>query len=231
MKDYLPTLQKTALFEGLCGAEIEALCAVLGCRRAFYPKGAVIFRRAERVETAGVVLSGGVRAESNASDGTLHIVAHQGMGALFGDVLSISRAAESPVDIVAAEDTEVLLIPLGALMRDAGPACRGALERVRLNLLHALAEKYWALHRQIELLRAPTLRARLARRLLAERRERGSDSFTLSGTRETLAAELGVNRSALSRELGAMRREGLLRAERGSFTLLDVPRLYRCAEW
>ena len=51
----------------------------------------------------------------------------------------------------------------------------------------------------------------------------------LSGTRETLAAELGVNRSALSRELGNMRRDGLIDFSRGRFTLLDPAALQKNA--
>ncbi len=231
MEKYLHLLERTALFEGVSRAEIGALCRALGCRTAAYPKGSVILRRAERVENAGVVLSGSVQAERNGADGTLRIHARQGALGIFGDVLSVSRAEESPVDVVAAEDTEVLFVPLAAVMRDLGPEHRTALERVRLNLLRELSEKYWTLNRQAELLRAPTLRARIARRLLAERREQESDDFTLPGTRETQASELGVNRSALSRELGKMSRDGLLTASRGRFCLLDVPMLYRLAEW
>lgn len=230
MEEYLSVLKKTTLFEGVEVPEIMPLCRALHCRRAHYQRGAVIFRRGERVERAGIVLSGAVQAERNSADGALHIVARHGTGALFGDVLSVSREGVSPVDIVAAEESEVLFVPLTELMEDGELTDGSARVRLRRNLLRALAEKYWSLNRQIEVLRAPTLRARLARRLLDERRMRGSDTFTLPGTRETLAAELGVNRSALSRELGAMRREGLLTAQRGAFTLLDVPALRRIAE-
>ncbi len=229
MEKYLPLLERTALFEGLARSEIAALCRAFGCHTAYYRKGSVILKRGEPAERAGIVLSGCVRAERNGADGTLRVVARQEALALFGDVLSVSRGCESPVDVVAAEDTEVLFVPLAALMRQDAPECRDAQARVRMNLLGELSDKYWALNRRLELLRAPTLRARLARLLLSEREERGSDSFTLSGTREMLAAELGVNRSALSRELGRLGREGLLTARRGRFTLHDVAALERLA--
>jgi len=231
MEAYLPVLESTALFKGLDRAEIAALCHAYGCRTAFFQKGSVIIRREERVENAGIVLSGSVQAERNGADGSLRIVARQGALALFGDVLSVSQAGRSPVDVVASEATEVLFIPLHEIMRDTAPDYGEAQLRVRMNLLHELADKYWALNRRAELLSAPTLRARLARRLLEERRAQGSDSFVLPGTREALAAELCVNRSALSRELGNMRRDRLLAASRGQFQLLDVPTLCRLAEW
>lgn len=229
-EETLDLLARVALFDGLERAEIRALCAALGCRRAAYPRGSVLIKRGEHAEQAGVVLCGAVRAERNGADGALRVVAQHGAGALFGDMLAASRGRHSPVDVVAAEDTEVLYLPLRALMRGGAAEQRAPWERVRLNLLGELAEKYWALNERAAMLCAPTLRAKLARRLLAERRAVGRDAFALPGTRETLAAELGANRSALSRVLGEMAREGILRARRDHFVLLDVPALERLAE-
>jgi len=226
MEDDYSLLARTALFEGITREEIAALCGAYRCRSAHYPKGSVLWRREERVTRAGIVLSGCVQAEQNGADGTLRIAARHGPGALFGDVLTASRAQTSPVDIVAAEDTRVLFLPLTELVRGGGGAPRAAEERFRLNLLAELSDKYWGLYRRLGYLSAPTTRAKLARRLLAE----GKPQFTLRQTREALAAELGVNRSAMSRELGGLAREGLLTVRRGSFTLHDVPALRRIAE-
>lgn len=225
MENYLPLLEKTALFEGIERRDIEKLCDSFHCHTAFYPRASVLIRRSERVRSAGVVLRGCVQAERNGADGSLRIVARHTAGGLFGDVLSVSSSGESPVDVVAAEDTQVLFVPLEAIMREDPPGCSAALIRLRMNFLRELSDRFWALSRQVEILRAPTLRAKLARRLLEERSLCRRDSFTLSGTRETLASELGVNRSALSRELGKLRREGVLDMNRGEFTLLDVPAL------
>ena len=45
------------------------------------------------------------------------------------------------------------------------------------------------------------------------------ESFTLPLSREDMAAYLGTNRSALSRELGKMRDEGIIEFERNSFKI------------
>ena len=229
MDETLSVLECTALFDGVPRREIEELCRALGCRRAYYERGSVILKRGARVGSAGIVLSGTVQAERNGSDGTLRIVARHRAGSLFADVLNVSPARHSPVDIVAAEDTAVLFVPLDALMGECAAVDTSARTRVRLNLLSELSEKYWAQAERLALLRLPTLRAKLARLLLSARREQGSDHVRLSGTRETLASELGVNRSALSRELGKMQREGLLAVRRGSFILLDVAALQKNA--
>ena len=55
--------------------------------------------------------------------------------------------------------------------------------------------------------------------LQASRRQ--TTSFAIPFSREELAAYLCVNRSALSRELGRMQRDGLVETWHGSFKILD----------
>ncbi len=225
MDKELKVLAQTPLFNGVSDRDIELLCRDLSCRRAYYEKGSVVLKRGAPVRSAGIVLSGAVQAERNSADGALNIVARHGAGELFGDVLNVSRERCSPVDIVAAEDTAVLHVPLDALMGEDGAAEAAVRTRVRLNLLSELSEKYWAQGDRVTLLRLPTLRAKLSCMLLIARREQRSDRVTIPGTREALASELGVNRSALSRELGRMQEDGLVEVRRGEFTLLDVAAL------
>ena len=65
----------------------------------------------------------------------------------------------------------------------------------------------------------PQLRRRILLFLRDRREEAGSDYFRLPYSRQEMAEVLGVNRSALSRELGRMQREGLLEFYRSSFRL------------
>lgn len=229
LKEFLPLLEKSPLFEGVQKGAIAILIRALGGKIEHFPAGCVLWHRGDEVKFGGIVLSGGVQAEQNSLDGTLHIVARHGNGAVFGDILTSSRRQKSPVDIVSYGDTWVLFFPLRELMRDNGTERPEALVRVRLNLLSGISDKYWALYRRLDVLCAPTMREKMARYLLNERDLHGCDTFSLSGTRETLAAELGVNRSALCRVLGEMRRAGLLNAKRNHVTLLDISSLRRLA--
>ena len=229
MDNYLPLLERMPIFAGLRGEEIAALCRAVRCHSAYYEKGNVIWHRDDRVHSAGIVLRGCVQAERNGADGTLHIVARHGVGALFGDVLMSSRLQKSPVDVVAAQDSEVLFLPLARIMQDLDVSGGEALVRFRLNLLAEISDKYWALYRRLNYLSAGTMRARIAQYLLQMRDECGSDSFLLPFTRENLASELGVNRSALCRELGKMQREGLLTIQQKHFTIRNGSALEQLA--
>ena len=81
---------------------------------------------------------------------------------------------------------------------------------------------------KIDLLTRPSTREKLLTYLsgMAERktlqpdRKGGNVTIEIPFNREELADYLGVDRSALSRELGKLRDEGLLRFERNRFELL-----------
>lgn len=218
MEKYQPILEKLPLFTGIEASEIIPLCHMFGCYTRRYGAGDLLWMRGDRVSAAGIVLSGCVQAERNGTDGTQRIVVRHGVGALFGDVLMSSQMQRSPVDIVTCAETTVLFLPLADIMRDISGM--SAAVQFRLNLLGEISDKYWALYRRIGFLSEPTLRGRLTRYLCALREEQGSDTVCLPATRETMAAELYVNRSAMCRELSRMQREGLIVLLRHECTLV-----------
>lgn len=222
MKKYLPILEKLSLFAGIPPEEILPLCRTFGCYTRRYGAGEPLWLRGDRVCAAGIVLSGCVQAERNEPDGTQRIVARHGAGALFGDVLMSSQMQRSPVDIVSCAETTVLFLPLADIMRDAVGGVSAAQVQFRLNLLGEISDKYWTLYQRIACLSEPTLRGRLTRYLRTLRDETGSDTVQLPPTREMMAAELCVNRSAMCRELGRMQREGLIALLRRECTLLRL---------
>lgn len=230
MEQYLHILEKLPLFSGISHADIVPLCRQFGCHTARYGRGEFLWMRGEQVKEAGIVLSGSVQAEQNSADGTQHVVARHSAGALFGDVLMSSQMQRSPVDIVACEETLALFLPLENMMRNFSGGTEAAQVRFRLNLLGEIADKYWVLYRRMAYLTEPTLRGRLSRYLFDLRAEQGSDTVKLSCTREALSAILGVNRSAMCRELGRMQREGLIGISRRSVTLCDPEKLKLLAE-
>ena len=219
MENYMPVLKGLQLFAGISPEEILPLCRTFGCYTRHYGAEELLWLRGDRVSAAGIVLSGSVQAERNAPDGTPHIVARHGVGALFGDVLMSSQMQRSPVDILACEETMVLFLPLANIMCNLEGTSTTAQMQFRLNLLGEISDKYWALYRRISYLSEPTLRGRLLNYLHTLRDEQGRDTVLLPPTRETMAAELCVNRSAMCRELGRMQREGLIVFSRRNCTL------------
>ena len=219
MVSELEILGQCGLFRSMTVPETEALLPCLRARRRELRRGELLWHSGDRVSECAVLLRGRLRAESVTESGTRQLMALHAPGALVGDVLMASRL-ESPVDVLAAEESELLLFPAEAILSGCEKNCAAHL-RLRENLLAEIAEKYFAQRRRILWLSEPRLRGRIAARLLDEAQRQGADSFSLGCTREELAAVLGVNRSALSRELSRMRQEGLLDFRRDRFRLID----------
>lgn len=209
-------LLSCGLFSGIGAAQAEALLKCLGGETVHCEKNAVLWSAGQRVSRCAVVLSGMVRAETVRTDGTRTLVACHSAGGLVGDILMASPESVSPVYVIAAEPSEILLIPFSAMMGGC-PKCCPAHERLRENLVQEIARKYWAQRRRLGYLAVGSLRGRIAAFLL-DRSSGGA--FSLGMSREDMADYLCVNRSALSRELSRMKRDGLIDCYRDTFRIL-----------
>lgn len=217
-------LLQNRLFAELPAERLDGLLQKLSSRTACFGKNSVIWGMGERIDHAGIVLSGRVEAWRYTADGQACLSAVHEAGGLFGDVLMSARTVGSPVELRTARQSRVLFLSLDALLqccaRDGGQKCT----RLLSNLLEEISEKYWAQEKRVRLLSIPDGRARLERYLTEEAQKTGA--VVCAGvTRERMAQYLGMNRSALSRLLGAMQREGRVELHRGWLRLLvqDAP--------
>ena len=222
----LQILSSTHLFSGFSEEALRALCAALRPSVAELPRGRVLWRMGEQVTQAGIVLSGRVEAWHYSASGHADLAAVHEAGGVFGDVLMSAQTVGSPVELRTAADSRIFFLSLASLLAlcaaGGGEDCAHLLE----NLLREVSEKYWRLQRRIQRLSIPDGRRRLADFLCAQ----GAADFTLPISREQMARQLGMERSALSRLLGRLRDEGLLRWDRSHFVLLNPAALRSLAD-
>ena len=81
------------------------------------------------------------------------------------------------------------------------------------NLLGIVAQNNMYLNQK-------TTREKLMAYLTDQAKMKGSNDFTISFNRQELADYLGVERSAMSAELGKLTKLGILQTQRSHFTLL-----------
>ena len=86
--------------------------------------------------------------------------------------------------------------------------------------MQVLARKNLLLNQKLEIVSRRTTREKLLAYFSAEARRVGSSDFTLPYDRQTLADYLGVDRSAMSAEIGRLRDDGLIEADRRRIRLL-----------
>lgn len=217
-------LHACGLFQGIAPEEAEQLLTCLHAEEAVFEKNEIIFHMGQPIQSCILILSGAVRAETVNAAGEHSLMAYHGAGALVGDVLMATPGGVSPVYVIAAERVKLVYLPFRRIMGSC-PKCCPAHTRLRENLISEIAQKFWAQRRLTRYLTAKSLRGRIAMYLL----DQEGSTFSLGGTREDLADRLCVNRSALSRELGRMKAEGLVDFYRDTFRILDAEKLRQYA--
>ena len=226
MNNYLPLLQTTTLFAGLSAAELSTLLSRLGASVRSYGKGEALVLAGEPSRRVGIVLSGELEAYRPAPGGVRIPIARVEPGGVFGDVLGGSSLS-SPVTVLAAAPCEVLLLPYERLLLSDGSPAH---QRVVQNLVRTISDKYFSLSHRIDLLVMKSLRAKVAAYLLSEAARAHSLTFSIPFSRIQLADYLNCDRSALSRELSTMQKEGLIDTYRSSFKLLEPDALQQMVQ-
>ena len=217
MENYLPLLQSTSLFAGLEAEALRVLLGEVGAVLRTYSRGETLVLAGQSNRRVGVVLSGELEAYHPGPEGARVPITRVEPGGVFGDVLGGSSLA-SPVTVMASVPCEVLLISYERLLlSDGSPAHQQTLR----NLVRTISDKYFLLSRRVDLLVLKSLRAKVCAYLLNESERAGSLTFSIPFSRVQLADYLNCDRSALSRELSLMQRDGLLDTYRSSFKLLE----------
>jgi CRP-like cAMP-binding protein len=212
---HIAQLKKTKLFEGITPDEAGGVLRCAGGRFAVYEKGDVIIGEQERVCDVGVILSGRVYAYRLDDCGKRIIISCLEAGATFGEVLSASAKGVSPFTVTAEEAVAALFIPFKKAAFVCGKSCPGH-ERLLLNLFDIISVKFFGLQNRINCIIRPTLREKILFYLNGAKGG-GTGSFTIPFDRAGLADYLNAERSALSRELSQMKKEGLIDYYRNSF--------------
>ena len=89
------------------------------------------------------------------------------------------------------------------------------------NLLKIIANNNLVLTQKIDVTSRRTTREKLLAYLTAQARAAGSDSFDIPYDRQGLADYLEVERSAMSAEIGKLRKDGIIDCTRSHFRLLQ----------
>lgn len=211
------------LFRGLTDADISQMEHCHCLRQKAFSRREAIFRSGNTVHEIGIVLSGCVHVESVDLWGNKSLLSEVRPGQVFAETYAFC-AEPLMVDAVAAEPCTVLFLDVSALSR---PHAEGSWQQQLLrNLLHVSMRKNLGLSRRIFCTTPKTVRGRLLTYLSGQAVQAGSKTFDLPFNRQQLADYLNLDRSALSKELGRMRDEGLLEFEKNHFVLKELPETF-----
>jgi CRP-like cAMP-binding protein len=221
MKKYVDILKTCPLFRDISPQEILSMLKCLSARMLGYQKNEYVLQAGDAVTWVGIVLSGGVHVVQEDFWGNRTILTRSGPGEVFAEAFSCAEIDRLPVSVVASEKVEVLQIDYQRIITTCSPVCVFHAKLIE-NMLRIIAQNNILLTQKAEHLAQRNTRSKLLSYLAAQAKQHKNNAFEIPFDRQELADYLCVDRSAMSKELGRMRDEGILRFEKNRFVLLDV---------
>jgi len=208
------------LFEGIRPEDRELMLGCIGYHLRSYRKGEIVVFEEEEVRHVGLLLSGAVDMVKEDLWGGKTLLLRMGPHELFGETFACGSDTSSSVMFVVAEDTDVLFLPFHKVMHTCTHTC-GFHYRLIENMVRVIADKNRELLRKVDVISKKSLREKILAYLSMEAEQQGGRYVELPLGRQELAAYLCADRSALTRELSAMKADGLIDYDRNMFRILS----------
>ena len=199
MGSIFAAMRRCQLFDGIPEEKYQNVLNCLHGEVRAIPKDTILLRIGDCQKRPGVVMSGTLRIS------------------LYSEVCSMSQ--DSPIQIDALNDTEVLYLDFDPLLLQQENGCPYRM-RVTANLLQEMGRGALFLNQKMRILAQNRLRNRI-KVYLQGLPVASNGEIRLEMGRGEMADYLCVDRSALSRELGRMQKEGILTYQGQVIQILD----------
>ena len=218
LEPYTEILMKHDLFEGIPAEALPNLLNALGAEIKRYAAGQNIMRMGRAPIVTGIILAGAIEVSflnENADQIDMNIFE---AGKSFGETMEGADLSESRMFVKAIQDAVILRLQFRRLYEK--PACEDPhLWRFTLNMLRRISHKGIFYQHKIRIMGQKSIRAKLSVYLQAISSEGGEGLREMNQTQ--LARYLGVERSALSREMSHLREEGAIDYDRKTVWVRD----------
>ena len=215
----LATIQKNKLFQGITKEHIPEALHILNAVHKQYEKNEIIFCVGDKFQYAGMVLDGAVELSFSDENFNQINMNHFFTGQMFGESLACANIQHSPVQMMALVKSRILFFNFEKLLSRSVDS-NLLVEQLRVNLLHDFARQNVFLNRKVRILGQKKLRDKIKVYLRGlEKKEDGTMKVVFN--KSALAEFLGVDRSALSRELKRMQDEEIISVSKDHIQVLD----------
>ncbi|MBQ7096843.1 MAG: Crp/Fnr family transcriptional regulator [Clostridia bacterium] len=219
MKKYISVLKRTQLFSGVGEDEILSMLSCLTAKTGSYKKGQYILHQGEYSGNIFVLVEGKVHIQRDDYWGNRSILGQISVGEMFGESYVAPESGALLNDVVAVEDSVVMMFDVKRILTTCSSACRFHSLLIQ-NVFFAISEKNKKLVQKLDHMSKRTTREKLMSYLSEESKRQNNSKIAIPFNRQQLADFLAVDRSAMSNELCKMRNEGLIEFKKNLFTLL-----------
>ena len=213
------SIQKAAIFSGMDETEVYEALLFLHAEEKPFRKNQLIFHAGKKTSSMGLVLEGSVTIESNALWGNRTILSHVASGQFFAETYALLKTEPMLVDVRANEKSRILFLNIGNL-NDTSISSPWQAKLIR-NLLIISVQKNLHLSGRSFHTASKSIRGRVMSYLNTVSLQKKSTSLDIPFDRQQLADYLNVERSALSKELGKMQRDGIITTRKNHFEIMQ----------
>ncbi|MDD6742640.1 MAG: Crp/Fnr family transcriptional regulator [Roseburia porci] len=211
-------MRDASIFRNLSDDEIVGMLPCLNAKEQHFKKNEVIYRPGDQVRKIGLVISGAVRIEKIDYWGNRKIISVIEPGQIFGEAYAGMKTIPMEMEVLAAVPSVILFMEVGKILTTCGNSCEFHSKMIR-NMVYVLAERNYKLTQKMDHLTQKTTREKLLSYFSEQALESGRSDFDIPLDRQQLADYLSVDRSAMSTELGKMKKDGLIEYRKNHFTL------------
>ncbi len=204
---YETVIRHCPLFSDLSESDFQYALRFFSAETRSHDKGDFLNRPGFPLPAFGLLLEGNVQVYMVDIDGQEMIMANVAVGDTFGESLWY-LGLDAPVYIRALSECKILWLNPESIRNQTLHQALDAQFASRFTAM--LARRTLSMNDRIQILSKATLRQKLIAFFTQYAQRSGKNSFTVPFNRSDMAAYLGSERSALSRELSRMRNEKII---------------------
>lgn len=219
MEKYLGLCKKCPLFQNLTDDKIIKILLLKESKVINYEKDIYLLHAGDITNEIGLILSGTLSITRLDFDGNETIISKISAFETFQEAFVISGRKKSPVSILTTTNTTVLYLDY-TVIENLSTTDSTLYALISKNLLTELSKKLIFLNQKVNILEKQSIREKILTYLNPFFIKYKHQPFEIPFNREQLANFLGVNRSALSRELSNMKKDNIIDYYKNSFKML-----------
>lgn len=219
MEQHFELLRKHPIFKGFTDDEIEQALEEYDYKIQSFKNNDIIVSSGKILKYSVFVLEGSAQIQKYNSEGVREIlgrVYNNGIGWL---ITASPRTTHCDIEIVSHSKSTILFLDLSKIKEEDYQ--KFIIQQKLLKNLFVMFEEtdLRSLEYKI-ILSERTIRKKIMRYFEFREKREGSSTFCVEASRQDFADYLSVDKSALSRELNKMKKEGIIDFEGQNFTIL-----------
>lgn len=230
VEQYISVIEKSKLFYGIKQDEIILLLQCLAPQIRGYSKNEFIINSGEAIDAFGLVLEGEAMVLKESADGNRVVMTVVKQGDLFGEMFVFSSRKKWPVTVRVQNSCKILFLKNSDLIARCGNNCSWHVTMLQ-NFMRVISDKSLMLNKKVEYLSIKSLRGKISTYLFEQYENSKGNTLILPLKRNELADFLNVSRPSMSREMCAMRDEGIIEFHLSTFKIKDLEALKSFCEF